>query len=701
MIDGGQFIQPIKWSDVGGILQLGGTIIGSARCTNFYELEGRRNAVANLLKHDIDSLVIIGGDGSLTGANMLRQEWSDHVQALVDSGEISQAVADEHPFLSIAGVVGSIDNDMFGTDLTIGADSALHRITAAVDAISSTADSHQRTFIVEVMGRRCGYLALMGAIASGADYAIIPENPPELGWEESMCRVLSEGRAMGRRDSIIILAEGAQDRQSEPITSEYLKQVVAEHMGEDARITVLGHVQRGGSPSVIDRNLSTLKGVEATHAALEADAESEACLIGTINNRITRLPLMDCVKFSEAIRDAIQSHDYETAMQLRGETFLDALETMNTLVQAKPRPPLPEKKHIRYAILHAGGLAPGMNAAVRSVVRFGLDRGHVPLGISYGFRGFLENEIQELGWADVQGWVSLGGAKLGTSRKIPKGSDYYTLARKLEEHEIEALVVIGGWAGYKAALNLYHERQNFPAFDIPIICIPASINNNLPGSEFSIGSDTALNNIIGAVDKIKQSAVASYRCFIVDVMGRYCGYLALMSALATGAERVYLHEESVNLEVLQDDLNLLIKGFEEEDKRTGLIIRNENAHPLYKSDFLSALFEEEGGDLFDVRTSVLGHLQEGGDPSPYDRIMATRMTTDAIDFLEEACDTSLPRREAPASCLGIVEENMQLTPFHDIERIFDEAVQRPKEQWWMRLRPIARMLAQPKAQFCK
>ena len=706
MIDGGSLIQQLHWDDVGGILQLGGTIIGSARCTEFYERPGRLKAVANLLKHDIDSLVVIGGDGSLTGANLMRQEWSSLVQELVEAGEISQATADEHPFLGIAGLVGSIDNDMFGTDLTIGADSALHRIVDAVDAIKSTADSHQRTFIVEVMGRRCGYLALMGAIASSADYVIIPENPPELaGWEDAMCRVLSQGRKMGRRDSIIILAEGARDRQGQPITSAYLKEVITDKMDEEARITVLGHVQRGGSPSAIDRNLSTLKGVEATRAALEATAEDTADLIGIRNNQISRLPLMDCVRSSEAIKEAIQTHDYETAMELRGETFQDVLDTWRTLQKAKTTLSLPDnrsdRKPIRYAIINAGGLAPGMNAAVGTVVRIGLSRGHIPLQVSYGFQGLADNEIRHIRWEDAQGLTSRGGSTLGISQKVPVGKDLYRIARHLEEHEVDAIVMIGGWSGYRAALNLYEARENFSAFNIPMICIPASINNNLPGSEFSIGSDTAVNNIVDAVDKIKQSGVAARRCFIVDVMGRYCGYLAFTSGLATGAERVYLHEEETNLRVLQADLEMLVQGFKVDkglDKHTGLIIRNENAHSLYKADFLGALFEEEGGDLFDVRTSVLGHLHRGGDPSPHDRIMATRMAVDAIDFLEDAYGRST-NTEVPAACIGIIEENMRLTFFHEIDRLFDEKLQRPKEQWWMRLRDVARMLAQPHAQY--
>ena len=157
----------------------------------------------------------------------------------------------------IAGLVGSIDNDMIGTDMTIGADSALHRIVEAIDAIASTAASHQRSFVVEVMGRHCGYLALMSAIAGGADYVFIPENPPDPGWEDDLCELLKNGRAAGRRNSIVIVAEGAHDSQNTPITSDYVRQVLEERLGEDTRVTILGHVQRGGAPSAFDRSMSS------------------------------------------------------------------------------------------------------------------------------------------------------------------------------------------------------------------------------------------------------------------------------------------------------------------------------------------------------------------------------------------------------------------------------------------------------------
>jgi 6-phosphofructokinase 1 len=308
------------------------------------------------LTHEIDHLVVIGGDGSLTGADLFRQEWPGLLAELVERGEIGQEVAARHPHLMIVGVVGSIDNDMAGTDMTIGADTALHRITQAVDAISSTAASHQRTFVIEVMGRHCGYLALMGALATGADWMLIPECPPDTDdWQNQMCQMLREGRQAGRRDSIVIVAEGARDRQGNPITSDYVRQVLEERLDEDARVTILGHVQRGGAPSAFDRTMSTLLGYTAVEELAIATADSEPILIGMRNNRITRAPLMDCVEQSHAVAAAIAAHDYERAMELRGGSFREAYETFRTLARTLPRPSAAGQRQLRLAVLHAGG----------------------------------------------------------------------------------------------------------------------------------------------------------------------------------------------------------------------------------------------------------------------------------------------------------------------------------------------------------
>jgi 6-phosphofructokinase 1 len=693
MVDGGDRIRQMGWDSVGGILQQGGTVIGTARCAEFRTHEGRLRAAANLLALGIDALVVIGGDGSLTGANLFRQEWSAILDELVKSGKISREIASRHPFLSITGLVGSIDNDFFGTDMTIGADTALHRIVEAVDAISNTATSHQRTFVVEVMGRHCGYLALMSALATGADWVLIPESPPDVDdWESVMCEVLKAGRKSGRRDSTVIIAEGATDRNGKPITSDYIKKILEERLGEDCRVTILGHVQRGGSPSAFDRNLGTQMGYAAVEQIERSDADSEPTVVGIRGNRVAFTPLMECVEKTRKVAEAVQAKDYEQAMALRGNSFKDSFRTLRTMVRSLPHTPKPGSHRFRIAVLNAGAPAPGMNSAVRAAVRLGIDQGHVMMGIRGGVQGLIDGDIAEMNWMSVNGWASRGGSELGTGRKVPLGKELYAIARTVEELDINALMVIGGWSGYEAAYHLWKERDNFPALSIPIICMPATINNNIPGSELSIGADTAVNNIVGAVDKIKQSGGALHRCFVVEVMGRYCGYLALMSGLATGAERIYLHEEGVTLKDLEQDLANLKRGFES-GKRLSLMIRNENANQLYTAAFMYALFEEEGRDLFDVRQSILGHLQQGGDPSPFDRIQATRLARRSIEFLIE----NLEAQKNGAAFIGLQAGQVE---FHDLEnfpKMGDPVTNRPKEQWWLELRKIARLLAQPSA----
>lgn len=689
LVEGGKRIRKMDWDSVAGILQQGGTIIGTARSDEFRTREGRRKAALNLVQLGIDGLIVIGGDGSLTGANLFRSEWPALLSELVQSGELNAAEAAKYPNLLIVGMVGSIDNDFSGTDMTIGADSALHRITNAVDAITSTAASHQRTFIVKVMGRNCGYLALYGALATGADWVLIPEAPPDVdNWQEVMVERLKAGTKAGRRDHIVIMAEGAQDRYGNYIGSTDVQHVLEEGLGEEVRTTVLGHVQRGGRPSAYDRNLATLLGYEAVIAILEAKPEDEPILVGTKANTIIRMPLMESVQKTRQVAEAIKNKDYEKAMALRSASFKDAFSTLRTMIRALPHPPEPGQKRFRIAIFNAGAPAPGMNNAGRAAVRLGLDKGHIMLSVNNGFEGLAAGEVKEMVWTSVSGWASQGGSVLGTSRKVPKGKDMYEIARTLEDHHVDALLVIGGWNAYEGVYSMIKERSNFPAFNIPMVCLPASINNNLPGSEFSIGADTALNNIVEAVDKIKQSAVATRRCFVVEVMGHWCGYLATMGALATGAERFYLPEEGITLQQLQDDVNMLKRAFSL-GKRLGLVIRNEYANQIYSTNFICSLFEEEGQEAFDVRPAILGHLQQGGDPTPFDRIQATRLATLCLERLIEQCTQG----DTTGSFIGLQNGKFAFHDMRDFDRMADMKYQRPREQWWLQLKPIANLMA--------
>lgn len=192
LVQGGDFIRKMEWHDVRGWLSEGGTLIGTARCMAFYERPGRLIAAKNMIVHGIDAIIICGGDGSLTGADRFRAEWPSLLEELVSTKQLTEEQIAPYKSLNIVGLVGSIDNDLSGTDATIGCYSALARICEMVDYIEATASSHSRAFVIEVMGRHCGWLALMAGVATGADFIFIPEKPREDNWKEEMSSVIEK-----------------------------------------------------------------------------------------------------------------------------------------------------------------------------------------------------------------------------------------------------------------------------------------------------------------------------------------------------------------------------------------------------------------------------------------------------------------------------------------------------------------------------
>ncbi len=686
-VDGDTAITRLDWGDVSGIQQLGGTAIGTARCPAFRERAGRKEAAYQLAFRGIDRIVVIGGDGSLTGADLLAREWAGLLGEHIAEGRLPSDTLTAHPVLHIAGVVGSIDNDMVGTDMTIGADSALHRIVEAIDAISSTAASHQRTFVIEVMGRRCGYLALTAAIAGACDFAIIPEAPPGADWAQELGDSLRQARALGRRESIVLVAEGARDRTGRPITADQVRAELQDRLGEDTRVTILGHVQRGGTPSAFDRSMATMMGYDAASALLAAAEHDGAQLIGLRHNRVRRAPLMRAVRDNQAIATMVDEGRYDEALAARGESYASLFALLRALSHPRAGEPGPRR---RIAVLHSGGLAPGMNTAVRAITRLGHDRGHTIVGVEGGFTGLCEGRVRELTLRDVEGWAGRGGAELGTRREELGRERLYAVARAIETHLIDGLLLVGGFDAYRMAHLLVGERAAYPALAIPIACLPATIDNNLPGTELSVGADTALNTIVEAIDRIKQSAMAAHRCFVIETMGRECGYLALLSAMSAGAEQVYLPEEGITLAQLQVDAERMARRFRD-GRGLFLVARAEDADPHYTTDVVGRVFEAEGGDLYDVRPIVLGHVQQGGNPSPFDRVLATRLAAEAVDAVTE----SLAAGRTDAVAVGLVKGRLTRTPVAAFDQLVDWAHRRPREQWWLGLRGIARDLAEP------
>ncbi|XP_065296342.1 ATP-dependent 6-phosphofructokinase isoform X5 [Dermacentor albipictus] len=695
MVDGGDSIQEATWVSVSGIIHKGGTVIGSARCTEFRERPGRLKAAKNLVQHGITNLVVIGGDGSLTGANLFRQEWASLLDELLQNGSITQDQRTNCGHLNIVGMVGSIDNDFCGTDMTIGTDSALHRIMEAVDAIATTASSHRRTFILEVMGRHCGYLAVVAALASEADFVFFPECPPDSDWPKVLCSKLHQEREHGRRLNIVILAEGAQDKDGNPITAEMVRKVVVDNLKQDTRITVLGHVQRGGSPSAFDRILGCRMGAEAVLALFEAKPDSEACVVSLDGNQAVRVPLMQCVEKTQAVAKCMANKEWQKAVQLRGRSFERNVQTYRMLTRSNPPKSAMDKPLLdgyRMAVMHVGAPCCGMNAAVRSFVRNCLTRGDTVYGIHDGVEGLVEGNIQPFSWHDVAGWVGQGGAFLGTKRTLP-GEVMEQVVAKLKEFRIQALLIIGGFEGYHAVLQFAEARERYPELRIPMCVIPATISNNVPGTEFSLGADTALNEITEICDRIRQSAQGTKRrVFVVETMGGYCGYLATLAGLAGGADAAYIFEENFGIKDLMNDvLHMQVKM--SEGVQRGLILRNEKANENYTTDFIYRLYSEEGKDVFTARQNILGHMQQGGTPSPFDRNFGTKTATRAFEWLvmqlkghmqpNGVVNATTPET---ACLLGLIRRQYYFTPVQDLKSRTDWKYRTTLGvPWWVNL----------------
>ncbi|AOW04142.1 6-phosphofructokinase subunit alpha [Yarrowia lipolytica] len=703
LVKGGDLIEPLSWEDVRGWLSLGGTLIGTARCKEFREREGRLAGALNMVKNGIDALIVIGGDGSLTGADLFREEWPSLIEELVTNGSITAEQAERHRHLDICGMVGSIDNDMATTDVTIGAYSSLDRICELVDFIDATAQSHSRAFVVEVMGRHCGWLALMAGTATGADYIFIPEAAPDATqWAEKMTRVVKRHRSQGKRKTVVIVAEGAIDSDLNPITAKMVKDVL-DGIGLDTRISTLGHVQRGGPPVAADRVLASLQGVEAIDAILSLTPETPSPMIALNENKITRKPLVESVALTKKVADAIGNKDFAEAMRLRNPEFVEQLQGFLLTNSAdKDRPQEPAKDPLRVAIVCTGAPAGGMNAAIRSAVLYGLARGHQMFAIHNGWSGLVKNgddAVRELTWLEVEPLCQKGGCEIGTNRSLPE-CDLGMIAYHFQRQRFDGLIVIGGFEAFRALNQLDDARHAYPALRIPMVGIPATISNNVPGTDYSLGADTCLNSLVQYCDVLKTSASATrLRLFVVEVQGGNSGYIATVAGLITGAYVVYTPESGINLRLLQHDISYLKDTFahQADVNRTGkLLLRNERSSNVFTTDVITGIINEEAKGSFDARTAIPGHVQQGGHPSPTDRVRAQRFAIKAVQFIEEHHGSK--NNADHCVILGVRGSKFKYTSVsHLYAHETEHGARRPKHSYWHAIGDIANMLVGRKA----
>ncbi|EPB71547.1 putative 6-phosphofructokinase [Ancylostoma ceylanicum] len=594
-------VEEATWESVSNIIHKGGTMIGASRSEGFRKREERKQAAITLHTHKIYYLVCIGGDGALTGISIFRDEWEGLTQELLKEGKITQEQAEMGKHLYVVGIAGTIDNDFIGTDRTIGFDSAMARVIECVDALAATADSLQRTFVVEVMSKDCGSLALTAAIALEADFVFIPEVPPSQDWPDVLCSHLQRKRNVGSRLHIIIVSEGAADADKKPITVDDIKKII-----EDK---------------------------------LKLIAEPPNFFFGVSKN---------------------------------------------------------------FGVIHVGSPAAGMNGVTHAFVRIANHSKFNVYGIEGSWEGLMEGKFRELNWGNVAGWMSRGGSELGSKRQLP--TDVEKIAEALNDQNIEGLLIVGGFEAFHSAKILQDARNNYAALNIPIIVIPCSIANNVPGTCNAIGTDTALNEICRQVDNIQQGARGSRkglflknpgkskyspsrarsRVEIIETMGERCGFLATMTALATGADRVLTFQQ----EFTEKDLRRMVKDASLKAER-GLghykIVRCEGANDTMTCDYIKSVFDKLGAeDQLTTRVDVLCHAQEGGPPSAFDRQMGLRKAIYAFQGFMD------PKKMGESDCcvLGLVGRTLKFTPVSELvkEVCFEHRL--PLKQWWMSLIPL-------------
>lgn len=294
---------------------------------------------------------------------------------------------------------------------------------------------------------------------------------------------------------------------------------------------------------------------------------------------------------------------------------------------------------MKIAILTSGGDAPGMNVAIRGAVRYGIKRGHTFVGVYNGFKGLVNDNFEELNHERMSGVISMGGTFLKTARFPEFNEEVYKekAAANLKKHGIEGLIVIGGDGSYKGALSLVK-------YGIKVVTIPGTIDNDIYGTDFTLGFHTALDTIVNAMDKLRDTSSSHQRCSIIEVMGRNCGDLALYAALSGGAEFIVSPENPTSKEEIIQQL----KHYKEVERSHAIIVVTENMMDVHA--FAKEITEKS---KFQSNATILGYVQRGGSPSAEDRILGTRMGAYSIDLLEQGVD---------GVAIGIINERLEYLP---------------------------------------
>ncbi len=561
---------------VAGTIQKGGTFLLSARCPEMMTREGQDLAAKVCKEIGIEALVIIGGDGSFKGGLSLYKRG-----------------------INIIGIPGTIDLDISCTDYTIGFDTAVNTAMDAIDKIRDTSTSHERCSIIEVMGRSAGHIALWCGIATGAEAVL--SNELYHYEEQNLINDIIKKRLNGRKHYVIVNAESIGDSEGMAKRIEYAT-------GVETRATVLGYLQRGGSPSCKDRVFGSAMGAMAVDL-LENGAKNR--VIAYKNGTFTDFDIEEALK----MKKTLDPHLVKMLDKLtrKGDQAMMSTEGMFPIESIV-------RKDMTVGIITSGDDSPGMNAVIRAAVRTAMYYGMRVIGFHRGFAGLIEQDFEEMNNRSLSETVQKGGTML-LSASCPEFMTKRGLeraARTLQEQHVDALIVVGGNGSMAGARDLMEKGIN-------VIGIPATIDNDIAASEYSVGFDTAINTAMTAIDKVRDTSLSHERCSIIEVSGKTSGHNALWCGIASGAEEAltpeyYDHDES---RIISRILKAKNSG-----KKLHLIV---NADSVGGSNGLAKRIEFATG--LETRATILGYIQGGGEPTCLDRVMGSAMGAKAVEAI--------------------------------------------------------------------
>ncbi|XP_059144589.1 ATP-dependent 6-phosphofructokinase-like [Physella acuta] len=705
MVAGGDNFTEASWISTEDIAGVGGTILKTCKCPEFVERATRMKAAKNLIENGIQNIVAIGGDGTLKGVHSLQKEWQSIIRSLDDKNLVDKSLLHKYKSLRVVGIVSSIVNDVCGTDMAIGANSAIHKILEATDAIATSASSTRAAFVIEVMGKTSGYLALAAAVACDASMVFLPEWPPQGDWREELYSKVRDDHLMGVECIIIFVSEGATDRFGKPITSSDVCCVLTEKLNINCQATVLGHVQCGGVPSAYDRVIAARMGAEAVVALKGLTDEHGSCVIGINGNEISHMSMEKCLETNDLLEHHLVDKNFMEAVRLRGRHFQSLLSSYVLLHSMRSNPgiiDLPLSRDRTVAVIQVGKACVGQCLIIKSFVGFCQSRGFSVLAIKDGFEGLLKGTVVRLCWDVVKHWSSRVNDCLGSCRYPAAHYGLENIDAAIQNLGLCGLLLVGSFPAFESLYQMYEKVGTYRNFGIPMCMVPVTIMNNIPGCEISIGSDSALNEIVGYCDKMKRLAKANKNyVYIIETLGQNCGYLTTMCAVCVGADAAYIRQEVVNLDTLLQDVDHIKNKIQKSGVRNALILRSEFANENYTSDFMHKLFTEEGAGVFSCRTGSVGQVQLGVLPSPMDRKSGTIYGLRSGEWLLNTVEAISPMNgmiydESPKNKV-VLCLNKRIIMFRPVTRLLAETdlqLKVPTYNWWLKLRPLIRILTQ-------